>query len=207
MEKSTRLGIIGGTFDPIHFGHLLAAECAREAFELQRVIFMPSARPPHKDLDKVLDSEYRFHMVEAAIKDHPAFEVSSLELERKGLSYTVDTLDYYLSELPGTKIFFIIGVDALRIINTWKDVDRVVGLCEFIVVTRPGYSLEPAESCYQDLPLVLWEHAHYLEIPGINISSTEIRQRVGDGKSIRYLLPDAVATYIRENHLYREAQA
>ncbi|MEA1959735.1 MAG: nicotinate-nucleotide adenylyltransferase, partial [Bacillota bacterium] len=129
---------------------------------------------------------------------------SSLELEREGLSYTIDTIDYYLERLPGVEIFFIMGVDALQIINTWKSVNRVVGLCEFVVVTRPGYYLDPNEACYKEVSPVLWEHVHPLEIPGLFISSTEVRNRVASGKSIRYLLPEEVEAYIQENQLYRE---
>jgi nicotinate-nucleotide adenylyltransferase len=206
MREIKLLGILGGTFDPIHYGHIVAAECARDAFHLDRVIFIPSARPPHKDPDEVLDSQRRYEMVQIAARDNPNFEVSALELERKGLSYTVETMDAYLQKYPGVEIFFILGVDALLLINTWKEVERLVKLCNFIVVTRPGYQLNQEEEAYQSIPASLWEKISILPIPGLFISSSEIRRRVAQGKTIKYLLPTAVEKYVLENNLYRDEE-
>ncbi len=202
MEISKSLGIIGGTFDPIHNGHLLAAEWACEVFQLDEMIFVPAARPPHKDLDAVLDSQHRYRMVELAVEDNPAFSVSALELERAGYSYTVDTVAHYLQIYPGVDIYFIIGVDALQLIHTWKDLNRLLELCKFIVVTRPGYQLDKNDPCFQSVPALIWDKSTLLAIPALEISSSEIRRRVAEGRSIRYLLPPLVEVYIRDNNLY-----
>jgi nicotinate-nucleotide adenylyltransferase len=201
MQKIKRLGILGGTFDPIHYGHLTAAECARDEYNLDRVIFMLSAQPPHKTEQKVSEAEERLHMLQAAVADNRAFEVSTLEIERQGYSYTVDTIDYYLNTYPGTDIYFILGIDALLLINTWKDFKRLVGLCQFIAITRPGFKLE-RDSAFKDVPQVLWENLHLLEMPGSLVSSSVIRQRVQNGKSIRYLVPPPVEHYIYNKGLY-----
>ncbi len=201
---NSNLGILGGTFDPIHNGHLLAAEWAREVFRLQDIIFIPSARPPHKDLEVVLDSQHRYQMVELAVGDNTSFSVSAIELERAGLSYTVDTIAHYLQVYPDMDIYFIIGVDALQLIYTWKDLDQLLKLCKFIVVTRPGYELDKNDPCFHAVPTALWDNLELLPIPGLEISSSEIRRRVAEGKSIRYLVPPAIEKYIRDNNLYRE---
>jgi nicotinate-nucleotide adenylyltransferase len=204
MREIKKLGILGGTFNPIHYGHLVAADCARDACHLDQVLFVPSARPPHKVLDAVLDCQHRCEMVRIAVQDNPGFEVSTLELERQGLSYTVETIAAYLQKFPGVEIYFILGVDALLLMNTWKDVDRLAGLCKFIVVTRPGYRLNQDEERFRGIPAVLWDKIIVIPIPGLFISSSEIRQRVARGQTIRYLLPPGVEEYIRTNDLYRE---
>jgi nicotinate-nucleotide adenylyltransferase len=204
MREINKLGILGGTFDPIHYGHLVAADCARDACHLDQVLFVISARPPHKALDKVLDCQHRYEMVQIAVQNNPAFEVSAMELERQGLSYTVETIAAYLRQFPGVEIYFIMGVDALQIMNTWKDVDRLSKLCKFIVVTRPGYQLRREDECFQGLPATLWEKIIVIPIPGLFISSSEIKQRVAQGKTIKYLLPPGVEQYIWENNLYKD---
>jgi nicotinate-nucleotide adenylyltransferase len=198
-----KLGILGGTFDPIHFGHLLAAEWAGEAFGLDELVFIPAARPPHKDPAGVIDGHHRYRMVELAIEDNPAFSVSSLELERSGYSYTIDTVRHYLQSDPQLDIRFILGVDALQLIYSWKDVTQLLKLCRFIVVTRPGYQLDRSDPVFETVPAEIWDRVELLSIPGVEISSSEIRCRVAAGQSIRYLLPSPVADYIDKNHLYR----
>jgi nicotinate-nucleotide adenylyltransferase len=202
MEVIKSLGIMGGTFDPIHYGHLTAAECARFEFNLDKVLFIPSARPPHKELDLVSDCNDRYTMVRSAIADNPGFEISSLEIQRKGLSYTVDTIDYYLHKYPVTKIYFILGLDALLLINTWKEVERLVELCQFVAVTRPGYQIDPNDRYLKVLPEALRINLHLMEMPGNTISSSDIRQRVLTGKPIRYLVPSVVEEYIYCRGLY-----
>jgi nicotinate-nucleotide adenylyltransferase len=203
MAKAKSLGILGGTFDPIHYGHLLAAEWAREVFKLDGLIFIPTARPPHKDPGTVLDSQHRYRMVELAVADNTAFSVSAIELERSGYSYTVDTIKHYLQADPCLDIHFIMGVDALQLIYTWKDLDQLWQLCKFIVVTRPGYHLDRNDPVFDAVPAALWERLEMLPIPGLEIASSDIRQRISSGQSVRYLLPAAVADYIKENNLYR----
>lgn len=203
MIKYKSIGIMGGTFDPIHYGHLVAANFACEEFNLDRIIFMPSARPPHKDCGHVLDSKSRFEMTRMAIEGNEAFEISALEMERKGYSYTVETIEYYLHNYPGVELFFIMGVDALLLINTWKDINRLSGMCKFIVVSRPDFSIDKNDMCFQGTPALLWDNLHILKIPALAISSTQIRERIQDGKTIKYLLPDSVEQYIIQNNLYR----
>jgi nicotinate-nucleotide adenylyltransferase len=197
------LAILGGTFDPIHYGHMVAAECVRDALHLDRVIFMPAARPPHKELSGVLDSHHRYSMVELAIRDNDHFEISAMELERQGISYTVETLASFRQLYPEAEIYFILGTDALLLINTWKDLERLLQLCHFVLVTRPGYQLNRNDDKFRDVPALLWEKTIVLPIPGLFISSSEIRQRAAAGKTIKYLVPAVVEQYIIENNLYR----
>lgn len=204
MAGKKSLGILGGTFDPIHYGHLLAAEWAGEAFGLDELVFIPAARPPHKDPASVINGRHRYRMVELAIQDNPAFCVSSLELERSGYSYTIDTIRHYLQSDPQLDIRFIMGVDALQLISTWKDVEQLLTLCKFIVVTRAGYQLDRSNPVFATVPSELWDRIEMLSIPGLEISSSEIRRRTAVGRSIRYLLPPAVADYIEKHHLYRD---
>jgi len=206
MQQLKSLGILGGTFDPIHYGHMAAAECVRDAFQLDRIIFMPAARPPHKDLAGVLDSHHRFSMVELAVHDNMNFEVSSMELERQGLSYTVETVASCRQLYPEAEIYFILGTDALLLINTWKDLERLMKLCHFILVTRPGYQLDPNDDIFREIPGYLWEKTLTLPIPGLFIASSDIRHRVAEGKTIKYLVPAAVEKYIIENNLYQDEE-
>lgn len=198
------IGLMGGTFDPIHYGHLIAAENSRSEFDLDRVVFIPAARPPHKEGESVLDSPHRLQMVKLAIAGNPAFDISTLEQERQGLSYTIDTVEYFRDRFPDSQIFFIMGMDSLLMFDTWRDYQRLAGLCRFIVVTRPGYVMEPGQPVLDNLPTLLWENLSMLEIPGLDISSSDIRQRVRLSRPIKYMLPAAVEDYLLEHGLYRE---
>ncbi|MDD4803289.1 MAG: nicotinate-nucleotide adenylyltransferase [Syntrophomonas sp.] len=206
MQQFNNIGILGGTFDPIHYGHIVAAECVRDALQLDRIIFIPAARPPHKTPGEILDSQHRLEMVKLAVKDNPYFVVSELEINRSGLSYTVDTIAVFQQKCPQTKIFFIIGVDALLLINTWKDYERLASMCSFAVVTRPGYQLNRDSEAFRDIPPEVLNKIHLLQVPGLYISSSHIRQRVGRGQTIKYLLPPAIEDYIREHDLYQEEE-
>ncbi|MEQ8199941.1 MAG: nicotinate-nucleotide adenylyltransferase [Syntrophomonadaceae bacterium] len=197
------LGIIGGTFNPIHYGHLIAAEFAREAFALDRIVFVPSARPPHKDQGEILDSRHRLAMVKIAAQDNPCFCVSTVEIDRKGLSYSVETVAAIRDMYPGAALFFIMGIDAFMLMNTWRDTERLAEICSLIVVTRPGYKLNPEDDCFAGVPLLMWRKMEVIAIPGFEISSSLIRERVAQGRTIRYLLPPAVEDYINSNGLYR----
>jgi nicotinate-nucleotide adenylyltransferase len=202
LKAIKALGILGGTFDPIHYGHIVAAECARDAFKLDRVIFVPAARPPHKEGVEVLDSQERLHMVSAALKDNPHFAVSALEIERPGLSYTIETIEFFQEQYTGVQIYFIMGTDALLLLNTWKEADRLAAMCRFIIVTRPGYHLDRSHAGLQDITPVLWDNLQVLPVPGLHISSSDIRQRVARGQTIKYLLPPVVEEYILQRGLY-----
>lgn len=195
---------MGGTFDPLHYGHLVAAEMARHEFTLEKVIFIPTGNPPHKENQKVTPPLDRYEMVKRAIVNNPFFEVSPIEMEREGYSYTVDTLRMLHQEYPEHQLYFITGADAFREIFTWKDVHSVLSLCHFIGASRPGFEpdefLKELERIYPEfLP-----HMHLLDVPALAISSTDIRQRVKKGKPIRYLLPESVREYILEKGLYLE---
>lgn len=203
MQRLNSLGIMGGTFDPIHYGHLIAAEYARHEFNLEQVIFMPASRPPHKEIEQVLDSTHRYEMVNRAVKGNPAFAISDLEMKRRGNSYTIDTIRHFLEQYPGTTIFFIMGADSLLAIDTWKDYETLAQLCHLIVVTRPGYVIDDDEPVLKKLPAALWDHIHFLPIPGLDISSSDIRERVVTGRPIKYLLPLDVEQYIVDKGLYR----
>lgn len=194
------LGILGGTFDPIHHAHLFIAEEARVRFGLDRVLFIPNAMPPHKQSYPVTEPANRVAMVRAAIESNPAFELSLVELERPGPSYTVDTLTHLRDRFPGADLFFITGLDTILEIPTWYRPEEVIRLTRFIAAERPGYSWDPGE---QELPEHLVERVLPLSTTHLDISSTDIRRRVRDGLPIRYLTPDSVVEYIRLHSLYR----
>lgn len=202
-----RLGVMGGTFDPIHHGHLVTAEEARCQFELDSVVFIPSARPPHKTGVKSSSAGDRLRMVEFAIAGNRSLSVSSLEIEREGLSYTVDTL----RELRGVygqdaDIYFITGADAILEILTWKDPEAILAECTFIAATRPGYPLKRLEEFLPERnsrgePAM--SSVRVMEIPALAISSTDIRERAGGGRPFRYMVPEPVWEYVQEKGLYR----
>jgi nicotinate-nucleotide adenylyltransferase len=204
VRKTLRLGIMGGTFDPVHFGHLVTAEEALVQFNLDKVVFMPTGQPVRKTHRHVSSAEDRYLMTVVATASNPDFEVSRIEIDRPGDTYTVDTM-LELRDIhgPRAEIFFISGADAVRDILTWKDAARVAELCTFIAATRPGYDVAsfPAELAEQAgfVPRV-----EVMEVPALAISSSDIRQRVASRRPVRYLLPEDVAAYIEKNGLYRE---
>ncbi len=198
---SEAIGIMGGTFDPIHFGHLLAAEEARRCYGLTRVIFIPNGQPPHKKQYEVTPAEQRYEMVVLATASNPAFETSRLELDRPGPSYAVETVQA-LRKTLGQEIglYFITGADAIREILTWREPKRLLELCSFVAAMRPGYDPRSVEEALDPE----WQaRIHWLAIPGVDISSTELRRRAGAGESLRYLTTQAVARYIEAKGLYR----
>lgn len=195
---------MGGTFDPIHFGHLVTAEEALVQFNLDRVIFMPTGRPVLKADERVSSAEHRYSMTVLATAANPDFVVSRMEIDREGLTYTVDTLVALREQYgPGTELFFITGADAVWDIVSWKDADRVADLATFIAVTRPGYDLEAARAAHEEHETRF--KIEYIEVPALAISSTDIRQRVANRRPIRYLTPETVVSYIEKYALYREA--
>jgi len=203
VGKIKSWGILGGTFDPIHYGHLIAAEYACHNYKLDKVLLIPAASPPHKELEQVQPAMHRYQMVQLAVKSNPCLEVSPVEMERKGLSYTVDTLAYLQGKFPEVEFFFIVGADSLFFMHSWKEPGRLAELCRFIVVTRPGYKIERNAPSLGRLPDIIWDRMLQMEIPGLDISSSDIRQRVAAGKPIKYLLPPEVEEYIFEQGLYR----
>ncbi len=204
MRKTARIGIMGGTFDPVHYGHLVTAEEALVQFNLDKVVFVPTGRPVRKTHRHLSSAEDRYLMTVIATASNPDFEVSRIEIDRPGATYTVDTM-LALRDLYGPRadLFFISGADAVREILTWRDADRFAGLCTFIAATRPGYvaDLGEDEARERSVPLPAVES---MEVPALAISSSDIRARVATQRPIRYLLPEAVAAYIEKNGLYRE---
>ncbi|MDP4127536.1 MAG: nicotinate-nucleotide adenylyltransferase [Bacillota bacterium] len=201
-KKADRLGIMGGTFDPIHYGHLVAAEMARGEFQLDKVLFIPTGNPPHKDRKDILPGELRYKMVERAVQDNPAFDISALEIERKGPSYTVETLRILRRTWPEHELYFITGTDALREIFSWREYEEILTLIQFIGAARPGFEAGEFLLKVQQEHPEIEGRIHHLEVPALAISSTDIRSRVRNGQPIRYLLPDPVRVFIEQHGLY-----
>lgn len=191
---------MGGTFDPVHYGHLVAAEEALVQFNLDRVVFMPTGRPVRKTHRHVSSAEDRYLMTVIATASNPDFEVSRMEIDRPGDTYTVDTMTALRAQYGASaELFFVTGADAVAEILTWKDAERFAGLCTFIAATRPGYDASSAAADLAGAPAV-----EYMEVPALAISSSDIRERVRARRPARYLLPEAVASYIYKNGLYGE---
>jgi nicotinate-nucleotide adenylyltransferase len=199
------IGVFGGTFNPVHTGHLVMAQDALERFELDTVLFVPSRRPPHKDADELAPARHRVAMLDLAVAEDPRFEVSPVEIERDGLSYTVDTVQLLRRQNPGSDLSFIIGSDTLPELHSWKDIRRLLDLCEVVTVARPRFDLESMS--HEELRLDPELSARLLTRVAVghrvDISSSDIRMRIAEGMSIRYLVPPGVEMYITEHKLYR----
>lgn len=190
-----KVAIMGGTFDPVHFGHLFAAEAARETFLLERVLFIPSGLPPHKNIENLTDAEHRFNMTRLAVKGNDYFRASRIEIDRPYTTYSIDTLREIKKMMPEDgQLYFIIGADTAPLVPSWKDYAEVIKLCKFIVVSRQGHEFNGTEKMLQN-PLIL-------NMPLIDISSTDIRERIASKKSVKYLLPKPVEKYIYSKGLY-----
>ncbi|MEE6263448.1 nicotinate-nucleotide adenylyltransferase [Plantactinospora sonchi] len=195
-EKIRRIGIMGGTFDPIHHGHLVAANEVADRFELDEVLFVPTGQPWQKADEPVSPAEDRYLMTVIATASNPRFQVSRVDIDRGGPTYTVDTLrDLHDQYGPKVQLFFITGADALEKILSWKDLDQMFELAHFIGVTRPGFELSDAHLPADTVSLV--------EVPAMAISSTDCRRRVAAGGPVWYLLPDGVVQYIAKRRLYQ----
>ncbi len=202
--REYRLGIMGGTFDPIHYGHMVTAEQAREALKLDLVLFMPAGSPAFKQGKRVTDAEDRYAMTLLATAANDAFDASRFEIDRPGVTYTVDTLLALREHYPeNVRLFFITGADAILDLITWRDAPRMAELATFIAATRPGYNIEQARRRIEASRLPF--DVRYIEIPALAISSTNIRDRVAAGKSVRYLTNESVIGYIRKHGLYNAA--
>ena len=185
---------MGGTFDPIHNGHLVAASEVAQAFDLEEVIFVPTGQPWQKM--KVTEGEHRYLMTVIATAANPRFRVSRVDIDRGGITYTVDTLRDIQSQYPDADLFFITGADAVAQILAWKDVETIFELAKFIAVTRPGHPM--------NVPALPTGEVTILEVPALAISSTDIRQRAAEAKPVWYLVPDGVVQYIAKHKLYHE---
>lgn len=192
-----KVGIMGGTFDPIHCGHLLAAESAREACELDEVWFIPANCPPLKGGKPGADGAVRLEMVRLAIGGNPCFRAMDTELRRGGVSYSVDTAATLQQEYPDREFYYIVGSDRINDLPSWHRIEELAAIVRFIGLERPGAKPEP-----DGLPEYLRQRISFVEMPQIDISSTDIRRRRSEGRSIRYLVPDAVYHFMIRNGLY-----
>lgn len=195
-RKNLRIGIMGGVFDPIHIGHLFTAEEARINFCLDKVIFVPCLNPTHKRNDQVTDVRHRLKMSYLATQSNPYFEVSKIEINRSGPSYTIDTIKDFRSIFGwDAKIFFITGADAFLEIESWFKKEELLEMCQFVAATRPGYDLNKLHSNFKKVLKIM-------EIPLLAISSTDIRNRIRNKLSIKYIVLEEVREYIYKNKLY-----
>jgi nicotinate-nucleotide adenylyltransferase len=195
-----RLGLYGGTFDPIHLGHLILAECCREACDLDRVWFVVAGSPPHKPAPGRTPVEDRLEMVRIAIAGHAAFEVSEIEARRPGPNYSVETLEAVRRERPEDELHFLIGADSLVDLPLWRQPERILELATLIVANRPGIASASDIDLGGPSPSI-----RYVDIPPIGVSSSDLRRRVAESRSIRYQVPRGVEAYIEANALYRAA--
>ena len=213
-----RIGILGGTFNPIHMGHLKVAETVLRSFNLNKILFIPSYIPPHKGPSEIASASYRLKMVELALATYSQFIPSSIEIKAKGKSYSILTLKKLKKLCPQALIFFILGIDAFLEIDTWKEYRRVLEQCFFIIVSRPGYRLEDAKNVLEEdyreriakvseqervrEDMIQAYRLFLLSMNSLDITSTEIREKIRRGESVRGLVPEAVEKYISERHLY-----
>ena len=191
-----RVGIMGGTFDPIHHGHLVAASEVADLFELDEVVFVPTGRPWQKLDRQVSEAEHRYLMTVVATASNPRFWVSRVDIDRPGPTYTVDTVRDVAALRPDARLFFITGADALQAILSWKDAEELFGACHLVGVTRPGYHLSGEHIPPESVTL--------LDVPAMAISSSAVRERVRTGRPVWYLVPDGVVQYIGNYRLYRD---
>lgn len=199
-----KIGIMGGTFDPIHTGHLITAETVRAEYGLDKIIFIPAGSPPHKQGLKITSAAHRYIMTVLATCSNPHFFVSSLEQEREGLSYTVDTVrDLAAHYDDKTQLYFIVGADMLKDLTDWKEIRHLLKLCRFVVAARPG-STDRIDKFIKEFAADGFSPLEYLATPELEISSTDIRERVKNGRSIKYIVPESVENYIQRYGLYCE---
>lgn len=202
-----KLGLIGGTFNPIHLGHLIISEYIRETFLLDRVIFIPSGNPPHKSMKDIISSKHRKAMVDIATDSNPHFTVSTMETDRIGKSYTIDTVLQFKFLYPNDQFYFIIGADSLFKLTSWKDFKTLAISTTFILCGRPGLEEEEIYNEIKNLKDRYNANIKYIKIPLVDISSTSIRERVRNHKSIKYLVTDEIEDYIKKNNLYLSGEA
>ena len=200
--RNRRIGVMGGTFDPIHHGHLVAASEVQAWFDLDEVVFVPTGQPYQKADRPVSAAEHRYLMTVIATASNPRFTVSRVDIDRDGPTYTVDTLSDLAQQYPEADLFFITGADALQEILTWRASERLFELAEFVGCTRPGYAMDP--SAVEGIP---HDRVTIVEIPALAISSTDCRRRAARGEPVWYLVPDGVVQYISKHQLYRDHPA
>ena len=190
-----KVALFGGTFNPIHLGHLIAAEDVRRSLKLDNIIFVPVGNPAHKNRKRLIDAKHRYNMAKLAIRGNPKFAISDYEIKKEGRSYSIETVNYFKEELgKNVKLFFIIGSDIVPELHTWEGIKNLIKLCDFIIMTRPGYVTSENK---------IKKIGKLVHIKNEDISSREIRKLARKRDSIRYLVPKEVEKYIYENKLYR----
>ncbi|WFA09504.1 nicotinate-nucleotide adenylyltransferase [Tissierella sp. Yu-01] len=197
-----KVGLMGGTYNPIHLGHLIISENIRTNFPLDRVIFIPTGDPPHKDNNELISAIDRYNMTKLAIESNPYFDISSIEVKREGKSYSTDTIDEFLKAMPEDELYFIIGSDTLFDLEKWKDIRDIFKKISFIVTGREGLSDNNIEDKIEEYRKKFNSKIAHVSGPKIEISSTMIREYVSEDKSIRYLVPRQVEEYIKTHRLY-----
>lgn len=200
--QNKKIGIMGGTFDPIHYGHLILAQTALETFALDEIMFVPSGTPWLKDSTKVLSKNKRVHMTGIAIEDNSDFALSTIEIDREGNSYSYETVEELKKQQPDTEFYFILGADSLLEIEKWKHPDRLMAECILLVAVRDDCDEEGLQKQISYLKTKYNADVRILPAKRIDISSSDIRGRIADGKSVRYMLPDSVINFIAKNRLY-----
>lgn len=201
-QLKQRIGVMGGTFDPIHIGHLVTAEAVRLEYNLEKVIFIPASQPPHKQNSTVTPAFHRYIMTVMATYSNPFFFVSDMELNRPGPSYTLDTMRALIAQYgDNSDFYFITGVDAVQDLATWHNVEELLDICHFVAATRPG-CIGTIDNVIQYFGAKGQERIHRLATPELEISSTDIREKVKKGLSIKYIVPESVESYILKENLY-----
>lgn len=201
FRKYKSIAIMGGTFDPLHNGHLVTAQAVYDTFNVDKVVIIPLGDAPHKDrqLSNALD---RYRMVSDAIGDNNAFAVSDMEINRQGKTYTVDTIEEIKRLNPDIIVYFIIGADEVNMVENWKSPSKLLKMCRFVAVSRPGYKISDLIKKVETVRKKFGCEMYFLEVPALDISSSELREKVKEHKSIKYLVPKEIEDYINEHKLY-----
>ena len=203
MDRKKRVGIMGGTFNPIHIGHLIIAEAAYEAYKLDEVLFVPSGISYMKDQSEILDAKKRVHMTGLAIEDNPHFALSTIEIDRDGNSYSYETLETLRKQNPNTEYFFLVGSDTLFALETWKHPEILLPSCTILVAVRDGVPMEKMQEHANYLKEKFGGSIELLKTPNIQISATDIRNRIADNRNVKYFVPESVLQFIEKKGLYK----
>ena len=200
--EAVRIGILGGTFDPVHFGHLILAETCRDVLRLDQFRFVPVGDPPHKPDAKISDGQSRADMLLLAVSGYPEFVIDRRELKRNGPSFTVDTLAELTAENPGSELFFLMGADSLRELPTWRQPERIAELATIVACNRPGLPRLDRPQIVEWVSSTIAARVITIAVPGMDLSATDLRHRVAEGRGLRFLTPRAVEAYILHHGLY-----
>lgn len=200
--QSGKIGLMGGTFNPVHYGHLLIAENAYEQFGLDEVIFLPTGQSPHKDARHILEAEERMEMIRLAIADNTHFSCSDYEIRKEGISYTYLTIQAFYEQLAGKELYFIMGADSLAYFDSWMRPDQISRMCTILAAVRDGWNREELVPIRDFLQEKYGTRIHFIRTPNFSVSSRMIRKRILEHQSIRYLVPDAVEQYLKEHAVY-----